>query len=770
MGVVYRAVDERLRRDVAIKVLREGALEGEAARERFRREALALSRLSHPHISTIHEFDTDAGRDFLVMEFVRGETLAERLRSGPLPLSEAVRIARQISAALEEAHERGVVHRDLKPGNVMISGKGWIKVLDFGLAKMAAMEGDATSTAPVSLTESQAVVGTLLYMAPEQLLGKPTDHRTDLHALGAVLYEMATGARPFAAETTAGVIDGILNRRVTSSRKLKPEIPEGLDTIILRALEKDPDRRYQTAAEMERDLATFESHGAPGARRPRAWTASVAAAAILALGGATALAVWKGPLLLDALSPGGRFEAVAVLPLENLSGDQAQAYFAEGMTDALTTRLAQIGTLRVISSSSSAAARAAGGGTRAMAERLNVDALVEGSVARSGDRVRISAKLVDAKNDRYVWAQSYERDFTDVLALQGDLALAIAGQIGARLSAGERRRLASEKPVRPDAYEAYLRGRYFWNRRTKDALAQAVVQFQRAIALDSSYAAAYAGLADVYVILDAYAGVPASETFPRAKDAAERALRLDARSAEAHTALARVRLHYERDLPGAASEFRRAIECNPSYATAHHGYSIYLRDVGRFDEAVAEAERARALDPISKIINANLGDTYFYARRYDKAVAQHRETLLLDPDFGPTHLYLGAALERAGKFEEALSEIGRARTLVGDSAFGLAALGFTAARAGDPGRARAALKELIALNAAGRATALDVALVALGLGNREDALAWLTRAYDRRDALNNLGVDPRFDSLGPDPRFADLLRRLGLKADVVPHP
>jgi len=440
------------------------------------------------------------------------------------------------------------------------------------------------------------------------------------------------------------------------------------------------------------------------------------------------------------------------------------------MTDALTTQLAQIGNLRVISSGSSTAARAAGGGTRAIAERLHVDALVEGSVARSGDRVRISAKLVDAQRDRYVWAQSYERDLTDVLALQGELALAIAGQIGARLSPGERKQLASRKPVRPDAYEAYLRGRYLWNRRTKDALTQAIGQFRRAIAIDSSYAAAYAGLADVYVILDAYAGAPASETFPRAKDAAERALALDDRLAEAHAALARVRLHYERDLPGAGAEFRRAIECNPSYATAHHGYSIYLRDVGRFDDAVAEAERARALDPISPIINANLGDTYFYARRYDKAVAQHRETLGLAPDFGPAHLYLGAALERAGHFGEALAEIGRARSLVGDSAYGLAALGFTAARAGDPGRARATLRELIALQEVGRAQAVDVALVAVGLGEREDALAWLQKAYERRDALNNLGVDPRFDALRDDARFSRLLRALGLEADVVSHP
>src|SRR6185503_19165396 len=304
-------------------------------------------------------------------------------------------------------------------------------------------------------------------------------------------------------------------------------------------------------------------------------------------------AVWKGPALLEAWNAGGRLEAVAVLPLANLSGDKAQDYFAEGMTDALTTQLAQIGNLRVISSGSSTAARDAGGGSRAIAERLHVDALVEGSVARSGDRVRISAKLVDAQRDRYVWEQSYERDLTDVLALQSELALAIAGQIGARLSPGERKQLASKQPVRPDAYEAYLRGRYLWNRRTKESLAQAIAQFRRAIALDSNYAAAYAGLADVYVILDAYAGTPASESFPLAKEAAERALALDDRLAEAHTALGRVRLHYERDLPGAGSEFRRAIECNPNYATAHHGYSIYLRDVGRFDDAIAEAERAR---------------------------------------------------------------------------------------------------------------------------------------------------------------------------------
>ena len=769
MGVVYRAVDERLHRDVAIKVLPPGTLDSEPARQRFRREAAALSRLSHPRISTIHEFDSVADRDFLVMEFVPGCTLADRLRQGPLPIEEALRIGRQIAEALEEAHEQGVVHRDLKPGNVMITEKGWVKVLDFGLAKLVAVEGDSTTSMAPNITESQTVMGTIPYMAPEQLLGKPVDPCADLHALGVMLYEMTTGVHPFAAETAPGIIDGILHRKPVSPKTLRPDIPPVLESAILKSLEKDPRRRYASAAQMGRELDLAAPQGMPHRDvRPRRRVGMLlGVSALAALAG---LAAWKGRAVLGVLPFAPRMHAVAVLPLENLSGDTKQEYFAEGMTDALTTQLAQIGSLRVISRSSSAAARAAGGGTRAIARRLQVDALVEGSVARSGDRVRISAKLIDAGRDRYVWAQSYEREMTDVITLQGEVALAIARQVGARLSPGEKKELAAAKPVRPEALEAYLKGRHFWNLRTKSALEQAVAQFQRAVSLDSSYAPAYAGLADVYVIRDAYSGARPGETFPRAREAARRALALDDGLAEAHAALARVRLHYDRDLPGAAAEFRRAIECTPGYATAHHGYSIYLRDVGRFPDAIAEAKRARALDPISPIINANLGDTYFYARRYADAVAQHRETLALAPDFGPTHLYLGSALERLGRFQEALAEIERARVLVGDSAYGLGALGFTAAHAGDPARARAALVALKALHGAGRAPATDIALIEVGLGDREAAISWLKRAYEGGDALNNLGVDPRFDPLRGDPRFATILAGIGLKPDVVAHP
>lgn len=769
MGVVYRATDERLRRDVAIKVLPAGTLESEPARQRFRREAHALSRLSHPRISTIYEFDSVADRDFLVMEFVPGVTLADRLRSGPLPIGETLRIARQIAEALEEAHDQGIVHRDLKPGNVMITEKGWIKVLDFGLAKLVSSEGDSTTSASPSITESQTIVGTLPYMAPEQLLGAPIDPRTDLHALGIVLYEMTTGTRPFNADTAAGVIDQILHRRPAAPRALRTEIPPDLERLILRCLEKDPERRYPTAADVARDLEPSGPEGASprGARSRRRRGVVIGVCVVTALVG---FGAWKGYDLFGTLPHAPRFEAIAVLPLQNLSGDVAQDYFAEGMTDELTTQLARLGSLRVISRSSSAAARSQGGGTRVIAQKLHVNAMVEGAVARSGDRVRISAKLIDAERDRYLWAQSYEREMKDVLALQGEVALAIARQIGARLSPGERERFTSDKRVLPEAFEAYLRGRYFWNRRTKGALEQALAQFRRAATLDSAYAPAYAGIADVYVILDAYAGAPPGETFPRAREAALRALRLDDGLAEAHTALARVRLHYDRDLPGAAAEFRRAIECNPGYATAHHAYSIYLRDVGRHDEAIAEAMHARELDPISPIINANLGDTYFYARRYDKAIAQHRKTLAMAPDFGPSHLYLGSTLERAGRFQEALGEIERARSLVGDSTYGLGPLGFAAARAGETQRAQSALRELTALQASGRASSADIALVEAGLGHRDAAIRWLTRAYERRDPLNNLGVDPRFDALRGDSRFTALLAGLGLESDVVAHP
>jgi len=775
MGVVYRALDERLQRDVAIKVLPPGLLLQESARRRFRREAHALSRISHPQISTILDFDTDAGCDFLVLEYVLGVTLAKKLESGPLPLAELVDVGRQIARGLEDAHERGIVHRDLKPANVMVTPKGWIKILDFGVAKLTE-EADEASLHQLSLTDSNAVVGTIPYMAPEQLQGQPVDGRTDLHALGAILYEAATGARAFGGETVGGLMEAILHRQPPPPSTLRPELSPEFDSLIARALEKDPARRFSSAGDMDRALealgptgATGTGASAGGARRVRRRALQIAMGAAL-LAGLLVFPLGGVRFVLDRLGSEPQYDGIAILPLQNLSGDPAEDFFAEGMTDAITTQLAQVGSLRVISRSSSAAALKAGGGPREIARRLGVDILVEGTVVRSSKRLRVSAKLVDAARERYVWAESYERDQGDVLALQGEMALAIAQQIRSRLSPHEESRLSEGGSVRPDAYEAYLRGRHFWSRRTKEGLETAVGHFQRAIDIDPHYAAAHAGLADAYAVFDIYTGARPTWSFPRAREAALQAIKLDSSLADAHASLARVLLHYEWNFPEAEREFRRAIVLNPGYATAHHWYSIYLRDVGRFGEAIAEAEKARSLDPLSLIINANLGDAYFYARRFDKAVAQLQETSRLDSTFAPAHLYLGNALEQLGRHREGFASIERARALSGDSAYGLGPLGFVAGRKGDRPLARSIVASLTALHREGRARALDVALAHLGLGEGKRAMEWLERAYDERSGLNDLAVDPRFDALRGESPFRELLRRVGLQPEVVAHP
>ena len=777
MGVVYRAEDERLHRDVALKVLPSGLLQSEPARRRFRREAHALSRISHPHISTILDFDTDSGHDFLVMEFVAGVTLAKKLEAGPLPPAEVLDVGRQVAQGLEEAHERGIVHRDLKPANVMVTPKGWIKILDFGVAKLTGVAEEA-STEHASITESNAVVGTIAYMAPEQLQGGEIDARTDLHALGAVLYEAATGVRAFTGDSVGTLVEAILHRRPAPPSSRAPALSPEFDQLIGRALEKEPERRFADAGEMVRALAAIGSSGGSGtttstgtgrrkqSARRRALFVAVGAAVVV---GALAFLLGGSRLLRrDAPKPG--LLGIAILPLQNLSGDPAEDFFAEGMTEAITTQLAQVGGLRVISPGSSAAALKAGKGPREIGSRLGVDALVEGSIVRSATRLRVTAKLVDAPHERYVWAQSYERESGDVIALQGELALAIAQQVRTHLSPADSSRLSGGGSVRPDAYEAYLRGRYFWNRRSKESIEKALGYFQRAIEIDPRYAAAYAGLADVYAVYDLYTGAAPTWSFPRARAAALQAIALDGNLAEAHAALGRVLLHYEWDFPRAEVEFRRAIELNPSYATAHHWYSIYLRDVGRPEAAIAEAGYAVSRDPLSLIIKTNLGDTYFYARRFDAAVAQLRDALALDSTFAPAHLYLGNALAQSGRLAEGLASIERARTLTEDSAYGLGALGYVAARSGDRARARGVVASLTVLHGVGRARALDLALVYAGLGEVEPALAWLERAYTERSGLNDLAVDPRFDSIRRDARFRALLARIGLEPQVVAHP
>ena len=761
MGIVYRARDEHLDRDVALKVLPPGSLADDTARKRLRREAQLLSKLSHTHVCAVFDFDSQNNVDFLVMELISGESLAARLQRGGLPGSEVLSIGLQIAEALEEAHGKGVVHRDLKPGNVMLTARGTVKVLDFGLART--LHSEAVSLD--SLTGTGMISGTLPYMAPEQFRGEAAGARTDIYAWGAVLYEAATGVRPFPQATPAALLEAIMNKDPASPSTLAPDLSPRLEGEILKALKKDPEKRHASASELVAALqatSTTRTTAVPraSARRSR-W---------LVVGAAVVGSVLLGGLALRSLPPGtipfgapSRINSLAVLPFANLSGDATQDYFADGMTDELITRLALIQDLRVISRTSVIRYRTEKKALPEIGRELNVQAVLEGTVLRSGDRVRITAQLLEARSDRHLWAHTYERDVRDVIDLQSDLAGAIASQIQIRLTAEEREDLARVHAVTPEAYDKYLKGRYHWNRRTKGDLESARALFQQAIDADPRFALAYAGLADTYLLLNQYAGLPSSEAFPRANEAARKALELENTLAEAYPALALVKVYDRWDWEGAEADFKRAIQLKPNYATAYHWYSILLRDRGRFDEAIAMARKALELDPLSLIVNANLGDVYFFARKYDEATRQHRAGRELDPGFAPTHLYLGMVFAQQGLIDSALVECRTARALTGSGSPALGGLGYALGRGGRRAEAGEVLKELLDRANGGAPPSFDISLVYVGLGDRDHAVEWLQRAYkDQPSGIKDLDVDPRFDPVRNKPGFQDILRRTGL--------
>ncbi len=768
MGVVYRAHDERLDRNVALKVLPGGLLSDEGARRRFRKEALALSRLNHPNIETVYDFDTEEGFDFLVMEYIPGETLAQKLAGGPVPEKEVAALGAQIVSALEGAHERGVVHRDLKPGNILVTGRGQAKVLDFGLAMLFRPEGDASQAETISQT--YAAAGTLPYMAPEQLRGEKADPRSDIYAAGAVLFEMATRQRPFPQKSAPRLIDAIQHEAPPTPSTINRRISPALDGIILKALDKDPNRRYQSAREM---LVDLERLGAPAplraARRPRAhafWWAIAPTGALLAVVGVV-VGLNVGGMrerFLGRAAP-QRIESLAVLPLANLSGDPEQEYFADGMTEELITDLAKIGALRVISRTSIMHYKGTRKTVPEIGRELNVDAVVEGSVLRSGGRVRITAQLVEAATDRHIWAQSYERDLRDVLSLQSEISRAVVRQIQVVLAPDERARLAGARTVDPDAYQSYLQGRYQWNKRTAAGLTKAISQFEEAVARDPGFAPVYVGLADCYSSLPDYSGMRPEEAYPKARSALLKALSIDDTLAEAHASFASM-LQSEWDWAGAEREYRRAINLNPGDAKAHHWYAMYLSSMGRHDDAITEIGRALQLDPVSPIINANVGLVYIQARQYEKAGEALRRALDLDPHFHVTRVRIGLLRALEGKFEESIAEFQTALSLTGGDLVEREWLGLAYGLAGRKADAGRILDEMKALAGRTHISPLIFAELYAAVGQKDQAFAWLERAYTSHDGgMIDLKVEPWLDPLRSDPRYQDLLRRVGLPPD-----
>jgi eukaryotic-like serine/threonine-protein kinase len=746
MGSVFRATDPRLERDVALKVLHPDpdAARGEDRRRQLRLEARALSRLLHPNIATLFDLDSDDGVDYLVLEYVPGHTLAKLLESGPLPEARARAIALEVAEALEAAHEQGVVHRDLKPGNVILNPRGRAKVLDFGLARFQG-GSSATLTSARSAEPMGHVSGTLPYMSPEQIRGERTDARSDVWAMGVMMHEMCAGSRPFAGSDWSQLLYKIVNEPATALRELRPQVSESYAAIVARCLEKDAARRFADAAAVRRALRGDDSAGSIAVPAPNAVPAP--------------------PVQVELeVSSVRRISSLAVLPLANRSGDPAQEFFVDGMTDALIADLAQIAALRVISRTSAMRFKGSDRPLPEIARELRVDGVVEGSALLAGGRVRITVQLIEAASDRSLWARSYERELTDILTLQSEVARAIADEVRVQVTPEERTRLQPKGPVNPAAHVAYLQGRFLWNRWNTESFQQSLVRYREALAADPGYALAWAGLADSYATLGNTNAMPPAEAYAQAREAAERGLALDPTLAELHASLAYVHRFHDWDWARAERGFLRALDLNPGYATGRRWYAQFLSGLGRHAESIAEAERALEQDPLSLVIHTAVGDVLFFARRYERAVSYYRRCLELDPTFGPAHTDMARALEHLGRHDEAIREflVGVGHKPGGDPPVspGLATL---LAAAGRREEASVMVAQLIERARSAYVSHYGIASALAVAGENGRALDWLERAYEQRDGtLVWIKVHPRMDGLRAEPRFRELLAKMRL--------
>jgi serine/threonine-protein kinase len=794
MGEVYLAQDTELGRTVAVKVLSADVAADKRRMNRFVQEARAASALNHPNILTIFEIGRADGVPFIATEFIDGETLRERLRSSPLKLGDALDIAAQTAGALAAAHAASVVHRDVKPENIMLRRDHVVKVLDFGLAKLTEDRTSLNPDAPTRLlvnTDSGVVMGTAQYMSPEQARGLAVDARTDIFSLGVVLYETVAGRAPFEGATQSDVLVSILDREPPPLARFAPDVPPELERIVTKALAKDREARYQTMKDLAIDLRALKQRleveaeiGRTQEPRQTADAQTENATQILAASPTSSAEYVAGgirkhqraavaALLVLLLAVGGislwyfrnrsanaaQIESIAVLPFVNESGSSDVEYLSDGMTESLINNLSQLPKLNVKARSTVFRYKGKAVEPQAIAAELSVQAILSGRVVQRGDDLTLYLSLVDGRNGNQIWGEQYRRKLADLVALQGEIARDVSDKLRVKLSGADEQKLAQNYTANTEAYQLYLKGRFYWNKRTPEGFNQAADYFRQAIEKDPNYALAYTGLADCYVIR----GGDQRESMPRAKEEASRALSLDPTLAEAHVSLAMAKTIYDRDWTGARAEFEEAIRLNPKYATAHQWYGILLSILGKPDEALAEINRAIELDPLSLIINTDKGRILYFARRYDDAIRQLQETLKMDADFGTAHNILGWCYAEKGLYDQAVVEMQRGIELGVAVGGALGRIGYAYARAGRRDEVLKILDQLEQRSKQSYVSPYSFAIVYAALGERDRAFSLLQRSIDEgATGQSFMKVDPVFDSLHSDPRFADLMRRVGL--------
>jgi eukaryotic-like serine/threonine-protein kinase len=787
MGDVYLGEDLTLGRRVALKFLADAAASDRQTIDRFFREARAASALNHPNICTIHEIGDHQGRPFLVLELLEGRTLKSEIQDGRFTVDRLIDLAIQIADALDAAHSKQVIHRDIKPANIFVTRRGEAKVLDFGLAKLSVPSrpvDEATDVATAILggsadqvTERGTTLGTVAYMSPEQARGEELDARTDLFSFGVVLYEMATGQPPFGGQTTAVIFDELLNREPLPPMRLNPSLPGELERIITKALEKDRDLRYRSAADLRADLkrlkrmtdsarlaavtAASEARTTAVVRASRtpllsrsAWMAMVSVVAML-LAGAAAYRYFSGQ--------SGQITSMAVLPFVNGSGNPDTDYLTDGITETLINSLSQLPGVRVSARSLAFRYKGRDVDPQKAGRDLNVRAVITGRVTMRGNILNVQSDLVDVTTGSQLWGGQYNRPLADILAVQDEIASEIFEKLRLRLTGEEKKRATKRYTDNPEAYQLYLRGRYYWNQGTIAGFKRAIQYFQEAGTKDPNYALAQAGLADSYLFLGSYY----VEAIPEAKSAALKALELDSTLAEAHVSLGHIKLWLDWDWPAADLEFKQGIALNPASALAHNQYAMYLAAMGRLADAIAEVKRAQELDALSPIVNTDLGWYLLYSGRSSEAVDQFRKTLELDPGYLAARGGLGAAYAQQERYDDAIEEMKKAVSLSERSPIAIGHLGYAYGRKGATADARTTLADLNRLADRQYVPSSTLALVYAGLGDKERALERLEQAYREHDfAMVFLDVVPWFNSLRNEPRFQELLRVMQLPAQT----